>query len=137
MNIMYHFHHLDSSDALIADVETRAAALEPLIVASSPIHVRFSVGNNRHTVHIGLQARSGNPVDVEESSEDMYKSIDMAFVTLTRIVKREKEKQVNHHVKADPFLENALAAAAVNNQIDEEIAVDASEVLREYQANGH
>lgn len=137
MNIMYYFRHIDSSDALKYEVEQRVAALEPLILSSLPIHVTFSVANNLYTVHIGLHARNNNQVDVEESSDDMYKSIDMAYEALSRVVKREKEKQVNHHVKVDPFLTNAMAAAAVNNHLDDATAIDASEVLEEYQATGH
>jgi putative sigma-54 modulation protein len=137
MNIMYYFRHIDSSEALKNDVDQRVATLEPLINKTLPVHVRFSVENNQHTVHIELHARNNNHVYVEETSDDMYKSIDAAFEDLKRVVTREKEKQVDHHVKADPFVANAMAAAAVSYEIEDAEAIDAEEVIHEHQATGH
>ncbi|MES2746319.1 MAG: HPF/RaiA family ribosome-associated protein, partial [Bdellovibrionota bacterium] len=81
--------------------------------------------------------RNNNHVHVEESSDDMYKSIDAAFQDLKRVLTREKEKQVDHHVKADPFVATALAAAAVTYGIEEADAIDAEDVIHEHQATGH
>lgn len=137
MNIMYYFRHIDSSEALKSQVEQRVAALEPLILKTTPIHVTFAIENGQNYVHIGLHARNNSQVDVEETSEDMYKSLDMAFESLTRRVTREKEKQVQHHIKIDPFQANARAAASATEEVEEEEAIDASVVLEQHAATGH
>lgn len=137
MNITYYFRHIDSSDALKYEIEQRVAAIEPLILTTTPVHVTFSVANKVYTVHIGLHARNNSQVEVEESSDDMYKSIDMAFAAMTRVVTREKEKQVHHHVKIDPFLANAMAAAAVTSEVDADEFIDAEVVIQEAAATGH
>ena len=137
MNITYYFRHIDSSDALKYEIEQRVAAIEPLILTTTPVHVTFSVANKVYTVHIGLHARNNSQVEVEESSDDMYKSIDMAFASMTRVVTREKEKQVQHHVKVDPFLSNAMAAAAVTSELEADEFIDAEVVIQEAAATGH
>lgn len=137
MNITHNFRHMDTSDALKYEVEQRLIGLEPLIQTSTPIHVTFSVSQNKYTVHLGLHARNNSHVEVEEKSDDMHKSIDMAFESLRRVVTREKEKQTHHHVKTDPFVMQAQAAATVTSAIDELEFVDAEEVLEAVQANGH
>ncbi|RYZ55098.1 MAG: ribosome-associated translation inhibitor RaiA [Proteobacteria bacterium] len=137
MNVMHYFRHMDSSDALKYEVEQRLSGLEPLIQTSTPIHVTFSVGGDRYTVHVGLHARNNSHVEVEEKSDDMHKSIDMAFESLKRVVTREKEKQVHHHEKRDPFAMQAQAAAVVTNEIEEQEYVDAEQILKQVQATGH
>lgn len=137
MNIMHYFRHMDTSDALKYEVEQRLIGLEPLIQTSTPIHVTFSVSQNIYTVHVGLHARNNSHVEVEEKSDDMRKSIDMAFEALRRVVTREKEKQTQHHIKVDPFTTQAQAAAIVTNAIDELESMDAEQVLEAAQATGH
>lgn len=137
MNIIHYFRHIDSSEALKSAVEQRAAALKPLIIESLPIHVTFTVEGVEHTVHIGLHARNNTQVEVEETSDDMYKSLDMAFDSLTRVVTREKEKQTHHHVKVDPFAKTEAAAARVSDDINYADSIDASKVLESYAATGH
>ncbi len=137
MNIQYYFRHLGSSDALKYQIEQRVAALEPLILTTTPIHVTFSVANNQNTVHIGLHARNNSQIDIEESSDDMYKSIDMAFEALNRAVTREKEKQTHHHLKIDPFAASERASLAVNRQKEEAEAIDADQVLQHFASTGH
>ncbi len=137
MNIQYYFRHIGSSDALKAQIAERVATLEPLILSSTPVHVTFSVANNLQTVHIGLHARGNSQIEVEESSEDMYKSIDMAFDTLSRAVTREKEKQTHHHLKLDPFEMSLKASVAVNKEREDSEAIDAEKVLEQYASTGH
>ncbi|MBC7660014.1 MAG: ribosome-associated translation inhibitor RaiA [Chitinophagaceae bacterium] len=137
MNIMHHFRHMDSSDALKYEVNQRLEVLEPIIQSSTPIHVTFSVAQEIYTVHVGLHARNNSHVEVEESSDDMHKSIDMAFDSLNRVVKREKEKQTNHHIKMDPFAVTAHEASLVSNAVDELEAVDAEVILQAVHATGH
>ncbi len=137
MNTMYYFRHMDSSEALKYEIEQRLVGLEPLIQTSTPIHVTFSVSHDSYTVHIGLHARNNSHVEVEEKSDDMHKSIDMAFESLRRVVTREKEKQTHHHIKIDPFIAQAKAAAVITKEIDELEYVDAEQILRQANATGH
>lgn len=122
MKVLYYFRHMDSSEALKFDFERKMESMENLIQASTPVHVTFTVENNIHKVHVGLYARNHTRVEVEEESDEMHKSIDFIIDNLKRVLSREKQKQVNHHLdNGDRF------AAAASAQEEEAPALDIDE----------
>ena len=135
MNYMYYFRHMESSDALKFEIEQKLAGLESLLQPSTPIHVTFDLVNGFYTVHVGLHARDNSHVQVDVKSDDMYKSIDQAYEAIRRQVTRVKEKQVQHHVKDDPFVSTEQAANAVTHQLNDDEAVDAEYVIAAHQLN--
>lgn len=124
MNFHYYFRHMSSSDALKYDFERKMAGMENLIQPSKPIHVTFSVEADVHKVHVGLHARNNHTVEVEEMSDDMYKSLDLVMDNLHRQLSREKDKMLRHNGKADPFAEAAApeAHSPADDFVEEEFA---------------
>jgi ribosomal subunit interface protein len=100
------------------------AGMESLIQTSSPIHVTFLVDADVHKVHIGLHARNTTVIEVEESSEDMHKSLDLVMDTLHRQLTREKDRQLRYKSNEDPFVEAAVALSPnpADDFVDEEFA---------------
>lgn len=113
MKFQYSFRHMESSKALMYEFERKMSqGLEPLIQTSSPIQATFIVENGEHKIHVELHARNHALIEVTEVSEDMRKTLELLFDTLTKTLTKEKAKQTQHHVKVDRF-QAAMAASTV------------------------
>lgn len=119
MKVLYYFRHMSSSEALKYNFARKAAGLETLIQSSTPVYVTFAVENDIFKVHVGLHARNNNRIELEEASEDMYKSIDLVIDSLKRQLTREKGKQVEHHPHNNSYPESPSLTSPADEIIDE------------------
>lgn len=124
MNIQYYFRHMSSSEALKYAFESKVGpAMESLIQVSSPIRVTLSVENDLRKVHVSMHARNHSLIEAEEVSEDMLKSIDLLMDTLHRRLTEEKDRQVNHKSRLDPF-HQVVTSSATESDLDDEFEID-------------
>lgn len=102
-------HHFTPTEAIINHVKERFSRLDLPQIDILDLHVTFScerktlyrVAVRYHAAHVDLF--------VEATSDDMYKSIDLAFDKLKRRVHRWKEKITDHH-HASPQDEEAFVS---------------------------
>lgn len=125
MQFQFTFRHMDSSPALQSYCEAKLKEkIEKFVTKPIEAHVLFSVVRHQQTAHVSFRGGDGFDVEVEESSADMYASIDGLVDKLVAKMRKHKEKLKDHK---QPRLAEALAEVGDAPAAD---AMDASEVLR-------
>jgi len=95
MQVSVTFRHMDTSDALKTFASEKVSRIEKYIHTPTDAHVVLSVEKHQHRAEINVIA-NGVRVRGEESSGDMYGSIDAAAAKIERQLKRYREKLANH-----------------------------------------
>ena len=95
MQVSVTFRHMDTSDALKTFASEKVSRIEKYIHTPTDAHVVLSVEKHQHRAEINVIA-NGVRVRGEDSSADMYGSIDAAAQKIERQLKRYREKLANH-----------------------------------------
>ena len=127
-------HNLQVTDALRDFIERKLSKLERYFDHSAEIeaHVSLNVLKDTHKVEVTIPF-PGILVRAEESSEDMYASVDLVIEKLERQIRKYKTK-VNRHSRRDAGFRNILKENGFNKGttvtalMDEEEADD--EIVR-------
>ena len=91
------FKHTESTDAIRNYAEDKILnCLKKFIHRSTDAHVIFSVEKNRQIAEISFHA-DGHDFFSKEESTDLYASIDALVETLTKQLRRHKDKHRSHH----------------------------------------
>lgn len=98
MQVSVTFRHMDTSDALKSFAADKVSRIEKYIHTPTDAHVVLSVEKHQHRAEINVIA-NGVRVRGEESSADMYGSIDAAAQKIERQLKRYREKLANHKAR--------------------------------------
>lgn len=126
MHFQFTFKHMDSSQALQTYAEQKLTEkIAKFVTKPIEAHVMFSVMRHTQTAHVSLRAGDGFDLEVEESSADMYASVDGLVDKLVAQMKKHKEKLKDHK---QPRLSKVLAEEVDGEE--EEAAVDAGEILK-------
>lgn len=97
MEISYHWHNLDVSDA-IKDYSDKK--IDKILVHFNNIVsaiVRFRVEKINHIVELTINA-DGAQLVAEEKAEDMYAAIDLCEKKMIKQIEKHKGKQRAHRV---------------------------------------
>lgn len=98
MDITFHFHNIETSDALKdyarKVVDKLSSNFNRLIGAT----VRFKVEKVNQIVEITMNGDGGVFV-AEEKTDNMYASLDLVEKKLERQVKKHKSRQHEHHAR--------------------------------------
>lgn len=89
-------NHVELTDPLRNYVNSKLERLERHFDMVQNIHVVLSVEKLRHKAEATLHISGGN-LFAESVEEDMYAAIDALADKLERQVKKQKEKQTDHH----------------------------------------
>ena len=109
MKFLHYFRHMKSSKGLSLDFERKFEGFASLIQTSSPVHVTFSIENGQYHIHVGLHAKNNRPIEADQTSEDMHKSIDLIIDKLHHLLSREKDKVLSqYHQVPEVGLDSSL-----------------------------
>ncbi|MDO5708153.1 MAG: ribosome-associated translation inhibitor RaiA [Andreesenia angusta] len=84
--------NVEVTDALDDAVDRKLSKLDKYFHDDVEASVTLSVQKNSQTVEVTIPLKRGSIVRVEESTEDMYASLDKAIDVLERQIRRHKEK---------------------------------------------
>ncbi len=98
MQVSVTFRHMDATDALKAFAAEKVSRIEKYIHTPTDAHVVLSVEKHLHRAEINVSA-NGLRLRGEETSADMYGSIDGAAAKIERQLKRYKNKLATHQAR--------------------------------------
>lgn len=125
MQVSVTFRHMEATDALKTFASDKVSRIEKYIHSPTDAHVVLSVEKHMHRAEINVIA-NGLRIRGEESSGDMYGSIDGAAAKIERQLKRYRNKLASHkpregHAMKVKHTELALEPEAVE-QPSEQLA---------------
>ena len=94
------FRHSSSSNALKTHVQDKISKLGKYFIKPTNAHIILNVEGSRHTAEITL-SENHSVFAANETSHDMYHSVDRAIDKLETQLKKYKEKIKNHHKKEE------------------------------------
>ena len=95
MQVSVTFRHMEATDALKTFASDKVSRIEKYIHTPTDAHVVLSVEKHMHRAEINVTA-NGVRIRGEETSGDMYGSIDGATAKIEKQVKRYREKLATH-----------------------------------------
>ena len=108
---------MDASDAIRDYVDSKIGHIEKYLIRPTEMHVVLSVEKFRHRAEITLHEQNFK-ASADETTEDMYKSIDKAIHKIEAQVKKHKTKIQDHH-KHNPLHEIAAKAESEYQKMTE------------------
>lgn len=96
MQVSITFRHMDASQAIRDHIDSQIGHLEKFLVKPTEIHVVLSVEKFRHRAEVVLSEQHFK-ASADETTDDMYKSIDKAMSKVESQVKKHKDKIQEHH----------------------------------------
>lgn len=94
MEINYFFQNLESSDALKDYARKKIDKVSVHFNSLISANARFRVEKIHHIAEFDLNA-DGNQFVAEESASDMYAALDQLEKTMERMIRRQKEKNMD------------------------------------------
>lgn len=126
MQLSVTFRHMEGSDAIKDHARDRLEKIKKFFPDPIMAHVVLSTERGyQHCADVNIQLHNGLLIKANETTEDMYSSIDLVMAKIERQVRRYKEKIRGHKAKADlssiPLAHHILEEEVAN---DEETAAD-------------
>lgn len=141
MQTHFVFRQMESSTALRGYAEERLEKIKRYFSEPLRVSCTFTVDKVMHIAAFDVTLRNGLQLHAEESTENMYSSVDMALAKMERQVRRYKAR-IKHHKTSEgrsaKVRLGVIAAESVTDQIIEE--EDAAEQVAATVAalhNGH
>jgi putative sigma-54 modulation protein len=112
MNISVTCRHMDLTDALRehAHAKVESDLIDPRVES---VHVILDVQRTTHKAEVVLQGKQHIRLEADESSEDMYKSIDRAVEKMAKQLKKIHDKVIDNHKHREPMGEISRKAATL------------------------
>ena len=133
MDFQFSFKHMDTSEGLqdyaMKKIRDKVDKLAPRAVEA---HVTFSVSRHEHYATCLLTGVDGLRFQVEQTSPDMYASVDMLVDKLVAQLKKHKEK-----VKGNKKGGVSMGDFAGSAPDDDEAEVDAGDIVKLEQKRSH
>ena len=102
MNIIISGRNMDVTPGLKSAVEAKIGKLEKYFTADTEVHVTLSVEKDRQKIEVTIPVK-GNIIRSEQTSNDMYVSIDLVEEIIERQLKKYKTKLIAAHQAAGSF----------------------------------
>jgi len=96
MEITYHFHNLENSEAIKEYLKTKLEKLTSHFTTLMSATARFKVEKIDHIVELTVNG-DGVQFVGEEKATDMYAAIDLLEKKLEKQIKKHKEKNLGKH----------------------------------------
>jgi putative sigma-54 modulation protein len=90
MQVSITFRHMEATQAIRDHVDSKISHLEKYLLNPTEVHVILSVEKFRHTSEIVLVEQNFK-ASADETTDDMYKSIDRSIDKLESQVKKHKK----------------------------------------------
>lgn len=97
MKVIVSGRNMDITDALRDTVQSKLGKLDKFFHKELEAQATLSVQKNRHIIEVTIPI-NGSILRAEESTEDMYSSIDKAVDKLTRQLRKQKNR-LEHRIK--------------------------------------
>jgi putative sigma-54 modulation protein len=132
MKVTVTFRHMPSSDALREYARDKVTHVVEKYFRASELeaHVVLSVERFWHVADFTIGFR-GTTVKVEERSEDMYSSIDLAMDKIERQVRRYKSK-LREHKGGATLADDALAATGAEAGQERDFDIEEEDEEEDY-----
>lgn len=104
-------HHVEITDALRSHVNTRMEKIQRHADRVTDLHIVLEVERDRHKAEANIMLR-GAKLHAEATQSDMYAAIDAMADKLDRLVKKHREKQVDHHNREHNHAAKSMMSAA-------------------------
>ncbi len=109
MKIAITGRNMQLTEALKEAVEKTFSRLDRFFVEDTPVNVTLSVEKERQKVEATIFVK-GNVIRAEQTSNDMYVSIDVVEEIIERQVKKYRQKLIDRHQAAGMFNDNFMEA---------------------------
>lgn len=96
MQTQFVFRHMESSQALRSYAEERLEKIKRYFSDPLKVSCTFTVEKINHLAAFDVTLRNGLALHAEETTENMYSSIDMALAKMERQVRRYKDRIKSH-----------------------------------------
>lgn len=96
METSYHFHNIDSSEALKQHADKAIDKISAHFNNLQNATVHFKVEKINQIVEIAINGDNGQFI-AEEKADDMYAALDLVEKKLERQIRRHKEKHLGKH----------------------------------------
>ena len=117
MNLVISGKNIDITEGLRSAVEEKIGKLERYFTDTTEVHVTLSTEKERQKIEVTIPMK-GNMVRAEETSKDMYVSIDLVEEVIERQLRKYKNK----------FIDKDQTAAQFSKDFIEEEAYDEEEI---------
>lgn len=124
MQVSVTFRHMEATDALKSFASDKVSRIERYIHTPTDAHVVLSVEKHQHRAEINVSA-NGLRIFGEETSPDMYGSIDGATAKIERQLKRYRNKLASHKPREGHAMKvrhNVIASEGEMEQVSEQPA---------------
>src|SRR5215510_9822883 len=102
MQVSVTFRHMEGSDALKDHAREKLEKIKKYFPDPIMAHVVLSTERGyQHCADVNIQLHNGLLIKANETTEDMYSSIDLVMAKIERQVVRYKEKIRGHKPKSD------------------------------------
>ena len=112
--------NLDVTDGLKDAIHTRLSKLDKYFTNETKAQVTLSVQKNRQKIEVTIPTKKGL-IRAEQTTDDMYTSIDKVTDIIVRQIKKYKSKLIDKKQNAPSFSEYFI-----NDEIEE---VDENDIL--------
>ena len=102
MNIIISGRNMDVTAGLRSAVEAKIGKLEKYFTADTEVFVTLSVEKDRQKIEVTIPVK-GNIIRSEQTSNDMYVSIDLVEEIIERQLKKYKTKLIAQHQSGGSF----------------------------------
>ena len=99
MNLVISGRNIDITEGLRSAVEEKIGKLERYFNDSTEVHVTLSTERNRQKIEVTIPMK-GSIIRAEETSTDMYVSIDLVEEVIERQLRRYKNKLIDKEQNA-------------------------------------
>jgi putative sigma-54 modulation protein len=121
MQVSVTFRHMDASDPLKKHAIEKVAHIKKYLDDAADAHVVLSIDRYMHKADVNLSS-NGLMIRGEDTSGDMYNSIDRAIEKIERQVKRYRHKLTTHRPREGARLKIQLKKLEGQENHDSEIA---------------
>ena len=121
MQLSVTFRHMEGSDAIKEHARDKLEKIKKYFPDPIMAHVVLSTERGyQHCADVNIQLHNGLIIKANETTEDMYSSIDLVMAKIERQVRRYKEKIRGHKPKSDlssiPIAHHILAEESQPNE---------------------
>ena len=111
--------NIDVTEGLKSAIHEKIGKLERYFTPDTEVHVTLSVEKERQKIEITIPMK-GNIVRAEQTSDDMYVSIDLVLEVIERQVNKHKKKLIDKEQNA-AYLQNSFVEEETDE--DDEIKI--------------
>lgn len=146
MNVIVAGRNMEITESLKKMVEEKLDKFSRYFKTDVEATATFSVQKNRQIVEITIPLKNGAIFRVEESSPDMYASIDMAVEKLQKQISKHKTKLEKRYKSHDTIRFESIPESAYNAPVEHGIVktkrfpvkpMDAEEAILQMELLGH